>query len=98
MACQILSKLTMLLAVLILLVTDYADFLVIVNILRLGVIVDTVVNFVGSLDEFGRIQLNVAGTYRAAVACKNVLRSHPELAMFLADYGDFIYGSCIIDL
>ena len=74
------------------------NFLVVVYILSFGVIIDTVVDFVGSLDEFGRIQLYVAGANRAAVSGKNVLWSHPKLAMFLADHRNFIDGCGIIDL
>ena len=98
MALRILPKLTMLLSVLILLVANDADFFAGVDILGFGIVVNAVVNFFRPLDEFDCIQLNVAGTHRAAVASKDVLWSHPELAMHLANHRDFLDGRGIINL
>lgn len=97
MACRILPKNSMLLPVSILLVADDTNLFMVIDILSLGVVVNTIVDFVGSLDEFFGIQLNIAGAYWASVASENVLGCHPELTMLLANDRDFIDSGCIID-
>ena len=76
---------------------DDADLLVIIDILGLGVVVDAIVDFVGSFDKLFRIQLNVTCAYRASVTSKDVLRCHPEFSVFLANDRDLIDSGGIIN-
>ena len=97
MATGVLPEFSMLLAVPVLLMADDANFLVVIDVLGLGVVVDAIVDFIGPPDKLFCIQLNVTGANRTSVASEYVLGCHPELTVLLADDGDLINSRRVFD-